>query len=196
MATYKHNRRRLPIPLPTERSEQWRGPLSTPPAYSRHAYTLVEILTATVLMIIIMMAVTIIFASVTETIGQSRATLEMSQRLRATGALLKQDLQNQTAIMAPPIHPRDASGYLQYAEGPIGPVIDPSKVAWNSDLGEVDTTVGDIDDILMFTAKTEGQPYVGLIDGKPGVSNAAEIIWFVRGTTLYRRRSPRQTRDR
>lgn len=170
-----------------------------PPASSRRGYTLVEILTATILMIIIMMAVTVIFASVTDSIGQARATLEMSQRLRATGALLKQDLENQTAIMAPPAHPRDGSGYLQYVEGPIGPVIDPStlfdpsvpavlpRFAWNSDLGEVDTTVGDMDDILMFTAKSEGKPYVGLIDGKPGVSNAAEIIWFVRGTTLYRR---------
>ncbi len=153
----------------------------------RHGYTLVEILTATVLMIIIMLAVTIIFASVTDSIAQSRATLEMSQRLRATAAILKQDLENQTAIMAPPLHPRDHSGYFQYVEGPIGPVIDPANVAWNSELSMGDSSVGDIDDIIMLTVTTDGEPYVGWIKGKEETSNSAEIIWFIRGHTLYRR---------
>lgn len=154
---------------------------------SRRGYTLVEILTATVLMIIIMMAVTVIFASVTDSIGQSRATLEMSQRLRATSAILKQDLENVTPVMSPPVHPRDNSGYFQYVEGPIGPVVHPSAVAWNSELNIADTSVGDMDDKLLFTATTKGEPYVGLINGVPATSNSAEIIWFVRGHTLYRR---------
>ena len=153
----------------------------------RPAYTLVEILTATVLMLVIMMAVTIVFAAVTDSIAESRATLEMTQRLRATAATLKQDLANVTAPMAPPLHPRQGKGYFQYVEGPIGPVIDPAAVAWNSELSLPDTTVGDIDDILMFTAKSDGEPYVGLIAGAPATSNCAEIIWFIRGTTLYRR---------
>lgn len=153
----------------------------------RPGYTLVEILTATVLMIIIMLAVTVIFASVTESIGQSRATLEMTQRLRSASALLKQDLENVTVAMTPPAHPRDNSGYFEYVEGPIGPVVAPEKVAWNIDNDAADSTVGDIDDILMFTAKTEGEPYVGLVNGAPTKSNTAEIIWFVRGRTLYRR---------
>ncbi len=161
----------------------------------RPGYTLVEILTATVLMIIIMLAVTVIFASVTESIGQSRATLEMTQRLRSASALLKQDLENVTVAMTPPAHPRDNSGYFEYVEGPIGPVVVPENVAWNIDNNAADSTVGDIDDILMFTAKTEGEPYVGLVtidvNGVPTPtatkSNTAEIIWFVRGRTLYRR---------
>ncbi len=159
----------------------------THPYRSRPGYTLVEILTATVLMIIIMMAVTVIFANVTDSIGQSRATLEMSQRLRSTAAMVKQDLENVTAVMNPPLHPRANQGYFQYVEGPIGPVIYPSNVALNTELNLPDATLGDIDDIIMFTAKTKGKPYVGLIDGMPSVSNTAEIIYFVRGTTLYRR---------
>ena len=157
------------------------------PAHHRPAYTLIEILTATVLMIIIMMAVTVIFASVTDNIGQSRATLEMTQRLRATAAILKQDLENVTPVMTPPVHPRDNSGYFQYVEGPIGPVIRPSEFAWNTQFNIPDTTVGDIDDILMFTATTKGEPYIGLINGTPSISKSAEIIWFVRNGTLYRR---------
>lgn len=154
---------------------------------ARPGYTLVEILTATVLMLIIMMAVTVIFANVTDSIGQSRATLEMNQRLRASVAVVKQDLDNATAVMNPPLHPRANQGYLQYVEGPIGPVVPPSAVAWNYDANLPDSTVGDIDDILMFTATSKGAPYVGLIDGSPSVSNSAEIIYFIRGTTLYRR---------
>lgn len=176
----------------------------------RPGYTLVEILTATVLMIIIMLAVTVIFASVTESIGQSRATLEMTQRLRSASALLKQDLENVTVAMTPPAHPRDNSGYFEYVEGPIGPVVPPENVAWNIDNNAADSTVGDIDDILMFTAKTEGEPYVGRMrfkrsllsgetrDGADSVgdfkwqdtvvsSNCAEILYFMRGRTLYRR---------
>ena len=153
----------------------------------RPAYTLVEILTATVLMLVIMMAVTVVFATVTDSIAESRATLEMNQRLRSTAATLKQDLANVTAPMAPPLQPRQGKGYFQYVEGPIGPVIDPAAVAWNSELQIADTTVGDIDDILMFTVKTKGEPYIGLINGQPATSDSAEIIWFIRGTTLYRR---------
>ena len=176
-----HPRPRPPLHAPRAWS------LAPPASSHRPAYTLVEILTATVLMIIIMMAVTVIFASVTDSIGQSRATLEMSQRLRATAAILKQDLGNVTAVMNPPLHPRDSSGYFQYVEGPIGPVVDPSSVAWNTDANMSDTTVGDIDDIIMFTATTKGEPYIGLINGVPAKSNSAEIIWFIRGRTLYRR---------
>ena len=64
--------------------------------------------------------------------------------LRATGAILKQDLENVTAVMDPPIHPRDGKGYFQYVEGPIGPVVPPENVAWNAELSNSDTTVGDI----------------------------------------------------
>jgi len=51
-----------------------------------------------------------------------------------------------------------------------------------------DNTVGDMDDILMFTASApDGQPFRGLVNGAMQESNAAEIIWFCRGNTLYRR---------
>jgi len=159
---------------------------------SRHGYTLVEILTATVLMLIIMMAVTVIFASVTDSIGQSRATLEMTQRVRAVTALLKQDLEGITAPTTPPLHPKDNPGYFLIKEGPIGPVVDPLSVAWNAEAASEDSTVGDIDDILMFTTRTKGEPFVGIVKDASGTtqtitSDTAEIIWFVRGRTLYRR---------
>ncbi len=69
----------------------------------------------------------------------------------------------------------------------------------------VDSAVGDVDDMLSFTAKApEGSPFKGryirpifneagaIVDGVESTfeSQYAEIIWFVRGTTLYRRVLP------
>lgn len=82
-----------------------------------------------------------------------------------------------------------------------------------------DTTVGDLDDILSFTAKApDGQPFRGrfiepvyqpvdddagkpclkIVDAVPTTieSEYAEIIWFVRGTTLYRRVLPLVSNER
>lgn len=80
----------------------------------------------------------------------------------------------------------------------------PQATARDTEGGGSDTTVGDTDDILSFTAKAPaGQWYRGrfLVVDKPDPddnstwtysqqiieSEFAEIIWFVRGTTLYRR---------
>ncbi|MCF0234140.1 MAG: hypothetical protein HUK22_04080, partial [Thermoguttaceae bacterium] len=78
-------------------------------------------------------------------------------------------------------------------------------LALDSERGRYDDTVGDLDDILAFTARAkEGRLFRGRFlepvynaDGsvaaiKPTVveSQYAEIIWFVRGTTLYRRVLP------
>lgn len=83
----------------------------------------------------------------------------------------------------------------------------------------VDATVGDLDDILSFTAKAPdgqpfrgrfiepvyrtaindaGKPYQKIVDAVPTTieSEYAEIIWFVRGTTLYRRVLPLVSNER
>jgi type II secretory pathway pseudopilin PulG len=51
-----------------------------------------------------------------------------------------------------------------------------------------DRTVGDLDDVLMFTSRAQSEPFVGRYSGTTMVeSREAEIAYFVRGTTLYRR---------
>jgi hypothetical protein len=76
---------------------------------------------------------------------------------------------------------------------------------------EPDSTIGDIDDMLMFTVRSGGKPFVGRVLQKraplPGEtadptspdgvgpfvfvrtveSDIAEVAWFIRGQTLYRR---------
>ena len=86
-------------------------------------------------------------------------------------------------------------------------------------VGAIDTTVGDVDDVLSFTAKApDGQPFRGrfiepvystvdangntvpkyIVDAAPTTieSEYAEIVWFLRGTTLYRRVLPLVSNER
>ena len=100
---------------------------------------------------------------------------------------LQQDLAGVTVTMNPPRRPENNEGYFEYIEGPITQA-NASSYAVNSDSGSVpDTTVGDFDDILMFTTRSTGQPFVGRANGTTVASDVAEVAWFVRGRTLHRR---------
>ncbi len=153
-------------------------------------FTLVELLVATSLTLLLMGAVVTIFASIGESVDISRSVLEMADRQRAAAARLQKDLQGLTVTVDPPRHPAADDGYFELIEGPVGAAVPPQNVAWNAELGVPDTSVGDFDDILMFTTRTTGRPFVGRYLGSPSrviQSDVAEVAWFVRGRTLYRR---------
>jgi hypothetical protein len=78
----------------------------------------------------------------------------------------------------------DEDGYLEIIEGDNNTVTYIDKGNSNAP----DNTVGDVNDILMGTGKVIGanRAYRGLVKGEVCESNFAEIVWFVRGTTLYR----------
>lgn len=159
-------------------------------------FTLIELLVATALTLILMGAVVSLFGNLANSIAESRSTLEMSDRLRTVSTMLQRDLTGATATMLPPQRPDAARGYFEIIEGPIGAgvgMINPSSVARKTDAsGNLvpDTTVGDFDDILMFTTRSADRPFVGRYAGSAdGMtrSDLAEVAWFVRGNTLYRR---------
>lgn len=166
---------------------------------ARSAYTLVEILVSTALTLMLLMAVVQIFGSVSESIANSRAALEMADQLRAAQMTLQRDLEGVTATMSPPRRPESGEGYFEYTEGPIGPAMSIDDVAKNtqtpSGTDESDSTVGDIDDIVAFTTRTRSSPFVGRVVIRDAAGNRidsaesqeAEVIWFLRGRTLYRR---------
>lgn len=166
---------------------------------ARPAYTLIEILVSTALTLMLLMAVVQIFGSVSESIANSRAALEMADQLRAAQMTLQRDLEGVTVTMSPPRRPELGEGYFEYTEGPIGPAMSIDDVAKNTQTPsgniEADSTVGDIDDIVAFTTHTRSSPFVGrvsMIDAAGGSVNSAEsqeaeVIWFMRGHTLYRR---------
>lgn len=182
-------------------------------ARRRSAYTLIEILVSTALTLMLLMAVVQIFGSVSESIANSRAALEMADQLRAAQMTLQRDLEGVTVTMAPPRRPESGEGCLEYTEGPNGPARWLDDVAKNTQTPsgdvEVDSTVGDTDDVLLFTTRTRSTPFVGRVrakraplagetaDGNDAVgdymwvnsaeSQEAEVIWFLRGRTLYRR---------
>jgi type II secretory pathway component PulJ len=160
----------------------------------------VEILVATTLSLILLGAVVRMFGDVGQSITDSRSMLEAADRLRLTAARLQQDLAGVTVTMSPPRKPENNEGYFEYIEGPVGTtpytaggtqMTAPSAVAINTDVSttQPDSTVGDFDDILMFTTRSTGQPFVGRngIVGAAIQSDVAEVAWFVRGRTLYRR---------
>lgn len=166
----------------------------------RSAFTLVEILIATAISLIMLGAVVAVFASVMQSINQARAVLETSDRLRSAAELLRSDLRGLTVIPVPPRDPANNEGYFEYTEGPVGQngQVRPfgAAVVNLDDLDPAgnpypDSTVADNDDMLMFTTRSSGQPFVGrcLVNRAPATveSDVAEVAWFVRGNRLYRR---------
>ena len=189
------------------RGEGWVGvppamPNSLPcnAASLRLGYTLVELLLATLLTLLMMGVVVSVFASIGQSVTDTRALVEIQNQLRSTANRLRQDLEEATAPMRPPLRPEAGQGYFEIIEGPNGvfwtPTGGPASPAWDvpmdSDAAAFDTTAGDNDDILMFTIRSRDEPMVGrwrLPNGTLGTieSREAEVAWFVRGRTLYRR---------
>lgn len=182
-----------------------------PDLRANRGYTLVEMLLSVTLTLILMAFVVQIFGMVGNSVQDSRALLEMNDRLRSTAERLRQDLDAATAEMTPARSPGEARGYFEIIEGPIGPVTSVETVAINTNDPSnpvADTTVIDNDDVLMLTVQSRDDPFVGRafvkefpsgkqvgIDAKGPFqikrdvkSRFAEVFWFVRGTTLYRGR--------
>lgn len=166
---------------------------------SRAGFTLVEILIAATLTLVIMGLVVQLFAMVGTASSNTRAILETADAIRNAKLTLQVDLSNITAEMLPPLRPSANRGYFEYIEGPAGSIVPSSTVAVNIDDGSPDTTVGDPDDRLMFTVRSQTLPYQGrvryyinsaaattILDGVTK-SETAEICYFVRGNVLYRR---------
>lgn len=181
----------------------------------RKAFTLVEVLIAATLSLVLIGLVVQIFATVGATASETRSVIQIIDGLRTARIIMQADLSNTTAEMLPLKIDR-ADGYFEYVEGPNGPIfpgLGASPIAVAYDMNQTDTagapvadsTVGDTDDILMFTAqaptgsyfhgRTRSSSLVLDQNGKqwpiPCDSTAqasqAEICYFMRGDTLYRR---------
>ncbi len=95
----------------------------------RSGYTLVEILVATTLSLLLLAAVVQMFGDVGQSITDSRAMLELSDRLRLVATRLQQDLAGVTVTMNPPRRPENNEGYFEYIKAPIGTTAPMSGVA-------------------------------------------------------------------
>lgn len=151
------------------------------------AFTLVEMLVAMALSLIIILAVAQVFRLVGDNVVASRAMLEMSGQLRSAADQLQRDLGGVTVPVRPWPETTSDAGYFEYYEGPF----------WDQGLGSVpytETSTGDIDDVLMFTARATGAPFVGQMMAA-GISTTlesrvAEIAWFTRFNDRNRNGQP------
>jgi|LakMenE01Jun11ns_1017448.scaffolds.fasta_scaffold9941656_3 prepilin-type N-terminal cleavage/methylation domain-containing protein len=149
----------------------------------RRGMTLVEMLIATTMSLIIMGVVAQLFSVLGRSVSGSQSTTTMNEQLRGVAQMLRRDLNGITVTTLPPVRPDRDSGYLEIIEGPA---TDTTNAAPALD--------ADCDDILMFTTKSLGKPFVGVFNGNSSIeSQFAEVAWFckqsadqpVAGTTLY-----------
>ena len=136
--------------------------------------TLVEMLVATTMTLVIMGVVVQLFGMVGNGVSASRASLRMSSELRSVAHALRTDLNGITVETVPPVKVDSDSGYLEIIEGS----------GTDSSLGFNQLT-GDIDDVLMFTTKIMGKPFVGKL-GTAGdliESPYAEVAWYCEPAT-------------
>jgi hypothetical protein len=155
----------------------------------RSGMTLVEMLIATTMSLIIMGAVAQLFSVLGRNVSDNQGAITMNEQLRGVAQQLRRDLGGITVITLPPARPEADSGYLEIIEGP------------GTDYVSGTSLNGDCDDVLMFTTKSLGKPFSGLLSGSQSIeSQYAEVAWFCKqsadqplaayGTylyTLYRR---------
>jgi hypothetical protein len=145
----------------------------------RLGLTLIEIMVALTMTLVILLAMIQAFRYANEEIAKGRAMIELSNQMRATQETLRSDLEGVTASMQPVMRltsPSGSDGYFEYIEGPTR---DNSAVLVGRN---VDAVFGDVDDVLCFTTRSDGQPFRGrfFISGSTTVveSSLAEVIWW------------------
>jgi prepilin-type N-terminal cleavage/methylation domain-containing protein len=188
------------------------GSLSTARRTLRKAFTLIEVLVAMVVTLILMGIVVTIFGQISTGVSNSHATMDMTDQLRTAKNRLQVDLAGVTAQMLPPRRPEYGDGYFEIIDGPAGRLspfynisVSPNYLYGTSanttfvldEMGNssTDSTVGDNDDILLFTTRSKDEPFSGRHHDPTAQwnidttiqSQVAEVAWFIRGTTLYRR---------
>lgn len=158
-----------------------------------HGMTLIEMLVATTITLIMMGLVAQLFGVFGQGVTGSRSVIELTDQMRAVGWRLRQDLGGVTAQMLPPRRPEAAEGYFELLEGPATDANASSITA----SGDTTSLTADCDDVLMFTTRSPGAPFVGRFGTGTIESPVAEVAWFCRQAatlpggptlfTLYRR---------
>jgi hypothetical protein len=168
--------------------------------------TLIEVLIATALTMLIMLALAQGFKTTSQSISSGRARLTGSDQLRSISNLIRSDLQGLT--VSTQVHPQSTKtplGYFVYYDGPIS---DSTAMLFNYVPTGVESEDkfsanrwSDIDDVLMFTTKApDGHWFYGRVplalmkihSGSTPInfqdwitdvtiaSEYAEIAWFMR----------------
>ena len=154
------------------------------PASRRYGLTLVEMLAATAASLILFGAVMAIFNVLGTAVNDSRSATELESQLCLISTQLAEDLSNATATrgvnglaVMPPTG--SASGYLEIVEGPMSDLYDAGLTArFPPNTLDKDNVVGDVDDAIMFTCRSVGEPYRGYSNGATLEEAEAEVAYF------------------
>ncbi|MBM3965865.1 MAG: hypothetical protein FJ308_12500 [Planctomycetes bacterium] len=131
--------------------------------------TLIEVLIATALTLLIMLALAQGFKTMSEGVTAGRARLTGSDQLRSLSGLLRSDLNGLTVnTNTLPQSYQSANGYFMYYDGPLS---DSTAMLFNYNPAgaEIEDKISasrwsDIDDVLMFTAKArDGEWFRGRV---------------------------------
>jgi prepilin-type N-terminal cleavage/methylation domain-containing protein len=140
----------------------------------RHGMTLIEMLVATTITLIMMGLVAQVFGVFGQGVTGSRSVIELTDQMRSVGWQLRQDLGGVTAPTLPPRRPEAAEGYFELFEGPA---TDANSSAITAS-GDTTSLTADCDDVLMFTTRSPGAPFVGRFGTGTIESPVAELAWF------------------
>jgi hypothetical protein len=125
-----------------------------------------------------MAAVVTMFETIGRSVNDSRATIEMTGRLRNARSRLQMDLAGTTCPLRPWTRPESGAGYFEFVEGPYRDA-EPSGLLLNPVESLVPVNgLGDYDDVLMFTARSQGEPFVGRLGNATIESQVAEVVWY------------------
>ena len=141
------------------------------PAAVQRGYTLVELLIAAAIALAVMAAAAALFGLFGRAASQSQAIVDMGDRMRSTTWRLRQDLAGATSDLTPPGRPEDDAGYFELIEGPRS---DRDAAEGSADIQ------ADTDDVLLFTTRSTGGPFVGKYGADFLESPVAEVAWFCR----------------
>jgi len=166
-------------------------------------FTLVELLIAMALTLMLVYAVAQFYAFVGDSVRDGRAQIEKGGNLRQAASRLQQDFAELTVRVGGRIDAGQGMGVLELWEGiasdndPTGSLlvnpqtgIPAANVDMNNDAKPDGRLLGDCDDILVMTVRSQGDPFVGrhcyqIAGSNPPQyayeilqSNLAEVIWF------------------
>lgn len=179
------------------------------PAPPRRGLTVIEMLIATAITLVMMAAVVNLFANLSDSIRNRRAVIEVASHLRQVRQRLARDLAGCTVPLAPQglvpwQRAGEAIGYFEIVEGDrsddipsdllfdandddypdgidVGTSLVPGSQLANADNGyNTDArALGDADDVLALTVRSDAEPFVAQIAGNRVQSNLAEVVWYV-----------------
>jgi hypothetical protein len=134
----------------------------------------IELLVASTIALTVMGIVASLFGIYSRSATDSQAIVAMSNNMRSTANQLRRDLAGLTARLKPPLSPEQGLGYFELIEGPASDSVD---AAGNS-ITAASPILGDTDDVLLFTTRSTGRPFVGKYDTTRLEGSTAEVVWF------------------